>query len=191
MAVGPCRKTLRAAWSLSAVARRTRVFLKILYSAPAVRSCRRKVARSPTLRPRYSVRIAAPELPRCSRTSSTTATFSGLGPAMSAPLIACPGPSPKTRLRRDHDAQDVGSAWHFASSGGTETLSAPFGAPEIYGELFNCELNGSRPPPTGRSANDGRAAQADAASSSSVSRALAGSIFTPGPIVELTVTDRR
>ena len=30
-----------------------------------------------------------------------------------------------------------GSAWHFASSGGSETLSAPFGAPEIYGELFS------------------------------------------------------
>jgi len=43
---------------------------------------------------------------------------------------------PGTRLRKGRDTRDVGSAWHFASSGGSETLSAPFGAPEFYGELL-------------------------------------------------------
>src|SRR5205807_271527 len=49
------------------------------YSPPALVSERRRSARSLTLSPRYSVRMAALALPSRSFTSSTTATFAGRG----------------------------------------------------------------------------------------------------------------
>ena len=73
--------------------------------------------------------------------------------------------------------------------GRVTTLSAPCGAPEFYGEIFSC---GASLSDLDRLASWDRAlAQAVAASRSSTTRALAGSIFTPGPMVELSVTDRR
>ena len=77
-AVGPVSVSPRSR-SSSAVARRTRVFLYTLYSPPASRSAARRSCRSRTVRPRYSVNTTASVEDSFSRTSSTTATFSGLG----------------------------------------------------------------------------------------------------------------
>ena len=77
-AVGPVRVSPRSR-SSSAVARRTRVFLYTLYSPPASASSPRRSCRSRTVRPRYSVNTTASVCESFSRTSSTTATFSGLG----------------------------------------------------------------------------------------------------------------
>src|SRR5437764_3013654 len=81
------------------------------YSPPALVSERRRSARSLTLRPRYSVRMAALALPSRSFTSSTTATFSGRGFSKSVLLL-------------------VGRAGmsHFQRRG----------APDVYGRMFSC-----------------------------------------------------
>src|SRR5438477_3622819 len=55
------------------------------YSPPASRRARLRAASSETLRPRYSVSMAASAESRRSRTSRTTATFSALGLSTSPP----------------------------------------------------------------------------------------------------------
>src|SRR5688500_1765648 len=83
-----------------------------------------------TVRPRYSVRMAALAPSRRSRTSSTTATFSGLGFSKSVHLLRC------DRALADGNARTPWITEGFASSGGLlRGLSSPMGAPEVCGEI--------------------------------------------------------
>src|SRR5690606_37114801 len=69
-----------SAWaSVSRAAIRVKVFLTTLYSVPLSRSLRRRRVIWATVSPRKSVTNTALEDCRCSRISSTAATFSGLG----------------------------------------------------------------------------------------------------------------
>ena len=78
IAVGPTSRSSRSR-PRSLTAKRTSVFLYTLYSPPASRRAARNAAMAGTSRPLYSVNRAASTLESRSRTSSTTATFSGRG----------------------------------------------------------------------------------------------------------------
>src|SRR4051812_26465158 len=110
IAVGPCRSSASSVSPAASAARRASVFLKTLYSVAAGRSAPRRVASSVTLRPRYSVRIAASASPSLVRISSTTATFSGL--AMCAPETGSGRPTvrPGPRAPRGRPHPRGGSA---------------------------------------------------------------------------------
>ena len=82
IAVGPVRWSASDSLVVPVTARRTKVFLKTLKSPPKAFRDLRSPAISVTVKPRYSVTTAASAVSILSRTSSTTAIFSGLGFSM-------------------------------------------------------------------------------------------------------------
>ena len=117
IAVGP---SSRSSISIprSRAAKRTNVFLYTLSSPPDSRRDSRSAAIWGTLSPRYSVSTAASALESFSRTSSTTATFSGLGFSITPPSgnekrVPAVATSDRANTR---NAEAVGR--EFTSSGG-------------------------------------------------------------------------
>src|SRR5690606_245004 len=136
IAVGPVSissSSSPACWA----ANRTRVFLYTLYSPPASRSARRSWPRAATSSPRYSVSRAALALAKRSRTSSTTATFSGLGFSIDTSSRVLGRSLQRTPRHAAPAGGRRGGRESPPAQAGTLALSAPprgVRAPEVFGE---------------------------------------------------------
>ena len=141
-----------------------------------------------TVRPRYSVMTEALADARRSRTSSTTATFSGRGFSIALSPGAAPGHSqplscwPLQRRR----SRDRGPGSDRLVRRARRAPSAPWCTGGLRRSLARSPERAQALYPAGQ-----RSVSQTEASSSSTSRARAGSMWTPGPIVEDSVTDLR
>ena len=157
--------------------RRASVFLNTLYSVPDGRSAPRSSASSWTVRPRYSVSTVASASASLVRISSTTATFSGLAMCRlsrnernGTPQTADVPSSPGGPASMPAGARLVRRAGEPITSPGDRTETGGLRQIEVVSGAGYYAVGGDAAPRRG---------------------VTAGSIFTPGPMVDDVLTALR